>query len=154
MKANILNGERKRRMIFENLFKKFKKEEKITEGPYWDCEYVFIDETVDHQDIGGKVGYVFKHVSKEELLEKLTSYNIAAINFAKRRPDLFRDPEDLSVPDDKILKKKAKGKNMKYYYVKVRKEDGVSSYYLGYFVASDECSEPIFRKGVENSEHE
>lgn len=70
------------------------------------------------------------------------------MNFAKRRPDLFRDFEDMNIPDDKLVKRKARYKSMKYYYVKVWQKDDRNGIHLGYFIASDEYSEYIKAKDV------
>lgn len=117
-----------------NIFKK----KKVKRSPYADCNKLTINKSVKHQKIGGKTGYIVREVTIDEVLDKLLDYNIAAMNFAKRRPDLFRDFEDLNIPNDKIVKRQATFKYMKYYYVKVEQTDGINSTYLGYFVASDE----------------
>lgn len=117
-----------------NIFKK----KKAKRSPYADCNKLTINKSVKHQKIGGKTGYIVREVTIDEVLDKLLDYNIAAMNFAKRRPDLFRDFEDLNIPNDKLVKRQATFKYMKYYYVKVEQTDGINSTYLGYFVASDE----------------
>lgn len=127
-------------MIFRNIFK-VKERKEPERNPYWFYDRVILADNIDHQGIGGKRAYVDRHVSIDEILEMVVMYNIAALNFAKRRPDLFRDFDDLNIPNEKLVKRKAKNKNMKYYYVKIwNNPDHLNGEYayLGYFIASDE----------------
>ena len=134
-------------MIFKKL--KQKRERKIQEKNYAArFDRVLISNKVTHQNIGGKTGYVEREVTIDDILEMILGYNISAMNFAKRRPDLFRDFEDMNIPDDKLVKRKAKYKSMKYYYVKVLQSDDRNGTYLGYIIASDEYSEYIKAKDV------
>lgn len=136
--------------IFNKLFnrdlKKRQKEEPYP-CPYENCATVTIVDSVEHQNIGEKKAYVDRYVTLDDILNKLLDLNIAAVNFVMRRPDLFmvgQDDLDEIIIDpwykknkNKLLTKKAK--HLKYYYVKIWQAEGC---YLGYFVASDECSEP------------
>ena len=126
-------------MSFMNIFKKKIKEPE--RNPYWNCDKVILNKDIKHQGIGGKIAHIEREVTIDDIFERIISYNITATNFAERRPDLFRDYKDLSIPNDKIVKRKAKFKKMKYYYVKVWQQDGKNGTYLGYFVASDEFTD-------------
>ena len=143
--------------IFNKLFnrdlKKRQKEEPYP-CPYENCSTVTIIDSVEHQNIGGKKAYVDRYVTLDDILNKLLDLNIAAVNFVMRRPDLFmvgQDDLDVILMDpwykknkDKLLMKKAK--HLKYYYVKIWQVGGpfgAEGCYLGYFIASDECTEPV-----------
>ena len=130
-------------MSFIDIFRKKKDVNEPLKNPYWNCDRVIINNDIEHQSIGGKTAYVEREVTIDDILERVLNYNIGAVNFAKRRPDLFRDLEDTNIPDDKLVKRKARYKNMKYYYVKVWQGDNENGTYLGYFIASDEYSEYI-----------
>ena len=130
-------------MSFIDIFRKKKDIKEPLKNPYWDCDRVILNNDIEHQSIGGKTAYVEREVTIDDILERVLNYNIGAVNFAKRRPDLFRDLEDTNIPDDKLVKRKARYKNMKYYYVKVWQGDNENGTYLGYFIASDEYSEYI-----------
>ena len=135
-------------MSFINIFRKKKDAKKQLKNPYCNCDRVILNENIEHQGIGGKTTYIEREVTIDDILERILTYNIAAINFAKRRPDLFRDFEDTNIPDDKLVKRKARYKSMKYYYVKVWQKDDRNGTYLAYFIASDECSKYIKAKDV------
>ena len=130
-------------MSFIDIFRKKKDVNEPLKNPYWNCHRVIINNDIEHQSIGGKTAYVEREVTIDDILERVLNYNIGAVNFAKRRPDLFRNLEDDNIPDDKLIKRKARYKNMKYYYVKVWQGDNENGIYLGYFIASDEYSEYI-----------
>ena len=130
-------------MSFIDIFRKKKDVKEPLKNPYWNCDRVILNNDIEHQSIGGKTAYVEREVTIDDILERVLNYNIGAVNFAKRRPDLFRDLEDTNIPDDKLVKRKARYKNMKYYYVKVWQGDNENGTYLGYFIASDEYSEYI-----------
>ena len=130
-------------MSFIDIFRKKKDVKEPLRNPYWNCDRVILNNDIEHQSIGGKTAYVEREVTIDDILERVLNYNIGAVNFAKRRPDLFRDFEDDNIPDDKLVKRKARYKNMKYYYVKVWQGDNENGTYLGYFIASDEYSEYI-----------
>lgn len=132
-------------MIFDKFRKKSKEPER---NPYLNCDRVVLHKDIEHQGIGGKTAYIEREVSIDDILERVLSYNIAALNFAKRRPDLFRDFEDMNIPNEKLVKRKATYKSMKYYYVKVWQQDGKNGTYLGYFIASDEYDKYIKAKDV------
>lgn len=106
------------------LTKIFKREPKMYKG----YEYVIIKKNVKHQKIGGKKGYIDRKISNKELIEQIDRYNIACVNFFKRRPDLF-EKGTLTY----------EGKKQKYYYVKVNQK-GV---YLGYVICSDEIVKKV-----------
>lgn len=135
-------------MSFIDIFRKKKDVKESLKNPYWNCDRVILNEDIKHQGIGGKTAYIEREVTIDDILERVLNYNIGAVNFAKRRPDLFRDFEDDNIPDDKLVKRKARYKNMKYYYVKVWQGDNKNGTYLGYFIASDEYSEYIKIKDV------
>ena len=135
-------------MSFIDIFRKKKEVKEPERNPYWNCDRVILNKDIEHQGIGGKTAYIEREVTIDDILERVLNYNIAALNFAKRRPDLFRDFEDMNIPDDKLVKRKAKYKSMKYYYVKVYQSNDKSSVCLGYFIASDEYSEYIKAKDV------
>ena len=130
-------------MSFIDIFRKKKDINEPLKNPYWNCDRVILNNDIEHQSIGGKTAYVEREITIDDILERVLNYNIGAVNFAKRRPDLFRDLEDTNIPDDKLVKRKARYKNMKYYYVKVWQGDNENGTYLGYFIASDEYSEYI-----------
>ena len=130
-------------MSFIDIFRKKKDVKEPLKNPYWNCDRVILNNNIEHQSIGGKTAYVEREVTIDDILERVLNYNIGAVNFAKRRPDLFRNLEDTNIPDDKLVKRKARYKNMKYYYVKVWQGDNENGTYLGYFIASDEYSEYI-----------
>ena len=130
-------------MSFIDIFRKKKDINEPLKNPYWNCDRVILNNDIEHQSIGGKTAYVEREVTIDDILERVLNYNIGAVNFAKRRPDLFRNLEDTNIPDDKLVKRKARYKNMKYYYVKVWQGDNENGTYLGYFIASDEYSEYI-----------
>lgn len=138
-------------MSFIDIFRKKKEVKEPERNLYWNCDRVILNKDIEHQGIGGKTAYIEREVTIDDILERVLGYNIAALNFAKRRPDLFRDFEDMNIPDDKLVKRKARYKSMKYYYVKIwnnpehLKGDHT---YLGYFIASDEYSEYIKAKDV------
>ena len=135
-------------MSFIDIFRKKKDVKEPERNPYWNCDRVILNDDIEHQCIGGKTAYIEREVTIDDILERVLTYNIAALNFAKRRPDLFRDFEDMNIPDDKLVKRKARYKSMKYYYVKVWQKDDRNGTYLGYFIASDEYSEYIKAKDV------
>ena len=135
-------------MSFIDIFRKKKDVKEPSRNPYWNCDRVILNEDIEHQGIGGKTAYIEREVTIDDILERVICYNISAINFAKRRPDLFRDFEDMNISDDKLVKRKARYKSMKYYYVKVWQKDDRNGTYLGYFIASDEYSEYIKAKDV------
>ena len=130
-------------MNFIDIFRKKKDVKEPLKNPYWNCDRVILNNDIEHQSIGGKTAYIEREVTIDDILERVLNYNIGAVNFAKRRPDLFRNLEDTNIPDDKLVKRKARYKNMKYYYVKVWQGDNENGTYLGYFIASDEYSEYI-----------
>ena len=130
-------------MSFIDIFRKKKDINEPLKNPYWNCDRVILNNDIEHQSIGGKTAYIEREVTIDDILERVLNYNIGAVNFAKRRPDLFRNLEDTNIPDDKLVKRKARYKNMKYYYVKVWQGDNENGIYLGYFIASDEYSEYI-----------
>jgi hypothetical protein len=130
-------------MSFIDIFRKKKEVKEPERNPYWNCDRVILNKDIVHQGIGGKTAYIEREVTIDDILERVLGYNIAALNFVERRPDLFRDYKDLSIPNDKLVKRKAKYKNMKYYYVKVWQSDYRNGTYLGYFIASDEYSKYI-----------
>lgn len=138
-------------MDFLRMFRKKKEVKEPERNPYWNCDKVILNEDIKHQGIGGKTAYIERVVTINDILERVLNYNIAALNFAKRRPDLFKDFEDLNIPNEKLIKRKAKNKDMKYYYVKVWQQDGINGTYLGYFIASDEYTKYIKAK-VEKEE--
>ena len=138
-------------MSFIDMFRKKKEVKKPERNPYWNCDRVILNKDIEHQGIGGKTAYIEGEVTIDDILERVLGYNIAALNFAKRRPDLFRDFEDMNIPDDKLVKRKAKYKSMKYYYVKIWNNPehlNGDHTYLGYFIASDEYSEYIKAKDI------
>ena len=135
-------------MSFIDIFRKKKDVKEPLRNPYWNCDRVILNKDIEHQGIGGKTAYIEIEVTIDDILERALAYNIAALNFAKRRPDLFRDFEDANISDDKLVKRKARYKSMKYYYVKVWQKDDRNGTYLGYFIASDEYSEYIKAKDV------
>ena len=135
-------------MSFIDIFRKKKDIKEPLKNPYLNCDRVILNKDIEHQGIGGKTAYIEREVTIDDILERVLTYNIAALNFAKRRPDLFRDFEDMNIPDDKLVKRKARYKSMKYYYVKVWQNDDINGTYLGYFIASDEYSEYIKAKDV------
>ena len=135
-------------MSFIDIFRKKKDIKEPERNPYWNCDRVILNENIEHQGIGGKTAQIEREVTIDDILERVLSYNIAAINFAKRRPDLFRDFEDMDIPNDKLVKRKARYKNMQYYYVKIWQSDNKNGTYLGYFIASDEYSKYIKAKDV------
>ena len=120
-------------MNFINIFRKKKEVKESERNPYQNCDRVILNKDIDHQGIGGKIAYIEREVNIDDILERVLCYNIAALNFAKRRSDLFRDFEDMNIPNDKLIKSKAKNRN---------------GTYLGYFIASDEYSEYIKIKDV------
>ena len=130
-------------MSFIDIFRKKKEVKEPERNPYWNYDRVILNKDIEHQGIGGKTAYIEREVTIDDILERVLNYNIGAVNFAKRRPDLFRNFEDINIPDDKLVKRKARYKNMKYYYVKVWQGDNKNGTYLGYFIASDEYSEYI-----------
>ena len=130
-------------MSFIDIFRNKKDVKEPLKNPYWNCDRVILNNDIEHQSIGGKTAYIEREVTIDDILERVLNYNIGAVNFAKRRPDLFRNLEDTNIPDDKLVKRKARYKNMKYYYVKVWQGDNENGTYLGYFIASDEYSEYI-----------
>ena len=101
-------------MSFIDIFRKKKDVKEPLKNPYWNCDRVILNEDIKHQGIGGKTAYIEREVTIDDILERVLSYNIAALNFAKRRPDLFRDFEDMNIPDDKLVKRKARYKSMKH----------------------------------------
>ena len=138
-------------MSFIDMFGKKKEVKEPERNPYWNCDRVILNKDIEHQGIGGKTAYIEREVTIDDILEIILGYNIAALNFAKRRPDLFRDFEDMNIPDDKLVKRKAKYKSMKYYYVKIWNNPehlNGNHTYLGYFIASDEYSEYIKAKDI------
>ena len=138
-------------MSFIDMFGKKKVVKEPERNPYWNYDRVIINKDIEHQGIGGKTAYIEREVTIDDILERVLGYNIAALNFAKRRPDLFRDFEDMNIPDDKLVKRKAKYKSMKYYYVKIWNNPehlNGDHTYLGYFIASDEYSEYIKAKDI------
>ena len=135
-------------MSFIDIFRKKKDVNEPLKNPYWNCDRVILNNDIEHQSIGGKTAYIEREVTIDDILERVLNYNIGAVNFAKRRPDLFRNLEDTNIPDDKLVKRKARYKNMKYYYVKVWQGDNKNGIYLGYFIASDEYSEYIKAKDI------
>ena len=110
-------------MSFIDIFRKKKDVKEPLRNPYWNCDRVILNKNIEHQGIGGKTAYIEREVTIDDILERVLTYNIAALNFAKRRPDLFRDFEDMNIPDDKLVKRKARYKSMKYYYVKIWQKD-------------------------------
>ena len=110
--------------------------------------------TANPEIIGKAISVIRKMSADEKMLydiqlrEKAILDERSALNFAKRRPDLFRDFEDMNIPNDKLVKRKARYKSMKYYYVKIWQSDDRNGTYLGYFIASDEYSEYIKAKDV------
>ena len=138
-------------MSFIDIFRKKKDVKEPARNPYWICDRVILNKDIEHQGIGGKTAYIEREVTIDDILERVLTYNIAALNFAKRRPDLFRDFEDTNIPDDKLVKRKARYKSMKYYYVKIWNNPehlNGDHTYLGYFIASDEYSEYIKAKDI------
>ena len=142
-------------MIFKKL--KQKRERKIQEKSYAErFDRVLINNKVTHQNIGGKIGYVIKEFSPKELENEIRNLNTACCNFMKRREDLcnnflLNEEEGWKKIQDKrrhILKPIVKEQNIKFYYVKVWQSDNKNGTYLGYFIASDECSEYIKAKDV------
>ena len=124
--------------IFNKLFnrdlKKRQKEEPYP-CPYKNCDTVTIIDSVEHQNIGGKKAYVDRYVTLDDILNKLLDLNIASVNFVMRRPDLFMvGQDDLDV----ILMDPWYKKNKNKLLIKKAKHC-----YLGYFIASDECTEPL-----------
>lgn len=96
-------------------------------------EYVIIKKSVKHQKIGGKKGYIERKISNKELIDQIDRYNIACVNFFKRRPELF-EKGTLTY----------EGKRQKYYYVKVWKKDS----FLGYVICTDEIAKRVNPKLV------
>lgn len=142
-------------MIFKKL--KQKRERKNQEKSYAErFDRVLINNKVTHQNIGGKIGYVIKEVSPKELENEIRNLNTSCCNFMKRREDLcnnflLNEEEGLKKMQDKrrhILKPIVKEQNIKFYYVKVWQSDNKNGTYLGYIIASDECSEYIKAKDV------
>ena len=142
-------------MILKKL--KEKRERKIQEKSYAErFDRVLINNKVTHQNIGGKIGYVMREVSPKELESEIRNLNIAGCNFMKRREDLcnnflLNEEEGWKKMQDKrrhILKPIVKEQNIKFYYIKVWQSDNKNGTYLGYFIASDECSEYIKAKDV------
>ena len=129
-------------MIFLDWMKNRKNKEP-EKNPFLKCDKIIIKKDIEHQNIGGRTAYIEREVNIDKILDLLISYNIAAVNFANRRPDLFRDVNDSSIPDEKLAKRKAKSKNIKYYYVKIWQGDEINGCYLGYFIASDEYDKYI-----------
>lgn len=91
----------------------------------------------DHRDIGGKIGYIDRTPTVEEILIKALNYNPGCLNFVRNRTDLFEDFEDYKIQDSDLIKPKAY--NLKYFYIKIREHDQ----FIGYIVASDEIEEYI-----------
>lgn len=138
---------------FYNKIKKVFKNDKIYEPafhPYLNCDRVILHDDIEHQHIGGRTAYIERCITIDDILKKLLAFNIAAINFSKRRPDLFRDVYDLNITDDKLVKRKARSKNMSYYYVKIFKQNSTNKNgtWLGYFIASDEFDNIIKKEKV------
>jgi hypothetical protein len=138
--------------VYKNFKKVFKKDKPYEPAfhPYLNCDRVVLHDDIEHQHIGGRTAYIERYVTIDDILEKLLNFNIAAVNFSKRRPDLFRDVYDVKCTDDKLVKRKARNKNMSYYYVKVFKqnENNKNGTWLGYFIASDEFDDIIKKEKV------
>ena len=107
---------------------------------YKDCEIIRLVKDIKHQNIGGQEAYIDRYVSLDDVVEKILNYNIAAVNFCERRPDLFEDFSLLPEYGYSIPKKKAY--DLEYYYVKIKCDNIM----LGYFIASDEIDEWIQAK--------
>ena len=90
-----------------------------------------------HRDIGGKIGYIDRTPTVEEILIKALNYNPGCLNFVHNRTDLFEDFKDYEIRDSYLIKPKAY--NLKYFYIKIREHDQ----FIGYIVASDEIEEYI-----------
>ena len=78
-------------MSFIDIFRKKKDINEPLKNPYWNCDRVILNNDIEHQSIGGKTAYVEREVTIDDILERVLNYNIGAVNFAKRRPDLFRN---------------------------------------------------------------
>lgn len=145
-------------LMFDKLFKrdlsKRQKEEPYP-CPYENCDTVIINKEVEHQNIGGKKAYIDRYITLDDITDRILELNAAAVNFVMRRPDLFKvtDKDIIYIATDpynhknkpQLFKRKAVKKDMKYYYVKIWQVDGpfgAEGCYLGYIIASDECSEP------------
>ena len=87
-------------MSFIDIFRKKKEVKEPERNPYCNCDRVILNEDIEHQGIGGKTAYIEREVTIDDILERVLGYNIAALNFAKRRPDLSRDFEDMNIPDE------------------------------------------------------
>ena len=146
-------------MIFKKL--KQKREIKKQEKNYTlHFDRVLINNKVNHQNIGGKIGYVMREINPKELESEMRNLNISCCNFMKRREDLcnnllLNEEDGLKKIQDKrrhILKPVVKEQNIKFYYVKVWsngpfKSDARSGMY-GYVIASDEIDKYIKAKDV------
>ena len=143
-------------MTLFDLFRRKKQTEDKTiepvKGPYWACDWVTLNENIEHQGIGGKKAYIEISLSLSDVLEQLQSGSICAENFYHRRPDLFKKDalENIDENIDKVAKKKAE--KLSYYYVKIWQHDDVYGTYLGYIVASDEFDK-ITLGGDEHNEN-
>ena len=149
-------------MIFKKL--KQKRERKIQEKNYAArFDRVLISNKVNHQNIGGKIGYVMREISPKELESEIRKLNIACCNFMKRRGDLCNNFLNICMNEDEgwkkmqdkrrhILKPIVKEQNIKFYYVKVWSNGpfkaGYNDAFYGYVIASDEYSEYIKAKDV------
>ena len=122
-----------------NIFRK--KECAHNYNPYEGCETVKLNSDIKHQNIGGSIAYIDRYVNLDDITEKILDFNIAAINFCKRRPDLFENISMLAEYGYGIPKKKAY--DLEYYYVKINKGDDL---WLGYFIASDEIDSWVHAK--------
>lgn len=142
-------------MLFDRIYNTFgkKKNKEPERNPYVLSDYVILANNIEHQKIGGKKAYIDRAVTLDDVIYKLGEHNIAAINFAGRRKDLFKvknisryiygDRFNNYIIDamlnneyDKYVYPKAK--KLEYYYVKIWQSDGRNGTYLGYFVCSDE----------------
>lgn len=138
-------------MIFKKL--KQKRERKIQEKSYEArFDRVLISNKVNHQNIGGKIGYVMKEISTKELESEMRNLNIACCNFMKRREDICNNFLWKEMQDKRrhILKPIVKQQNIKFYYIKVWSNGPFGPFkscdngaFYGYVIASDEIDKYI-----------
>lgn len=133
-------------MFITKLFKRKKKEE-IEENPFRPYDEVLLINGIEHQNIGGCKALIEKEVTADIIIDKAEiENNIAALNFIKRREDLFIKNGFFYMPT-------RKSKRLKYYYVKIWKENKtLNGIWLGYFIASDEIEKYIYVKPKDRKE--
>jgi len=132
-------------MFFKRLKEKISKEDK---NGYYSLvtRYVYLIKKVKHQGIGGKKAFIDRKLDLQEVIDNACNFNMACMNFVKRRPDLFKSWDEFTTIyfDDRgfiyedMLSNPGYAFKMDYYYVKVLQTDSKNSCYLGYVIASDE----------------